>query len=98
MPPESGTADSTLAPMWVVPPARRASAAKDSATATKSTTPVSGECRAATPRAWGSTAAISSVPRRRRFGTRLARPRRSSSSSRDSSLSSTASTSFPDFS
>ena len=49
----------------------------------------------ATPTAWGSISAISSAPRRRRPGTPLACPRRSSSSRRPSSACRVATTSLP---
>ena len=80
--PGRGARPRTSQPVTIAPPAASTSAAKAVATRAKSTTPVAGECRAATPRACGSISAISSAPTRRRPGTSLARPRRSSSSSR----------------
>ena len=73
----------------------RRSSANAAATAAKSTTPVYGECRAPTPAAWGSTSAISVASRRRRPGTPLACPRRSSSARRPSSACRVATISLP---
>ncbi len=85
----------TPQPGTTSPPAASTSAAKERATSVKSTTPVAGEWSAATPRACGSNSRISSSPIRRRPGTWFAWPRRSSSSSRGSSVSSAATISLP---
>ncbi len=70
----------TSQPVTTSPPAARKSSAKARATAPKSTIPVCGECRAATPAACGSISPIPSASTRRRPATPFALPRRSSSS------------------
>ena len=91
----AGTSSPTSQPVSIVPPAARRSSAKARATARKSTIPVAGECRAATPAACGSTSRMPSASRRRRPGTPFALPRRSSSSSPASSASVEATISLP---
>ena len=56
---------------WTSPPAASMSSPKAPATATKSVIAVAGECRAATPVAWGSTSWIPVRSSRRRPGTPL---------------------------
>ena len=85
----------TATPVLMVAPRDSISRAMARATAAKSMMPVSGLWRAATPTAWGSISGISAAERRRRPGTPFSMPRRSSSSSGPSSLSSRAMMSLP---
>ena len=75
----------TSAPSSSSAPAGATSAASAAATPGKSTMPVAGECSAAIPVACGSISARPAASTRRRPGTPLALPRRSSSSRRPSS-------------
>ncbi len=85
----------TPAPVATGTPRPASSSASAPATSPKSTIPVTGECSADSPTQWGSTSAISSRDSRRSPGTPFSRPRRSSSSSGASSLSSRATISLP---
>jgi hypothetical protein len=86
---------STAQPVTTSPPAASTSLANACATAWKSTTAVAGEWSASTPLTCGSNSAISSARSRFSPGTPLARPRRSSSSSRGTSPLSSATISLP---
>ena len=87
--------DLTSHPVTIVPPAALEVVGHRRATAAKSTTPVAGEWSAAIPAAWGSISRSSLGSIRRRPGTPLARPRRSSSSRRGSSDGSVATITLP---